>query len=315
MINMYYLDEIEYKLLIHDLLPQTRQNPVDDRLRGWNWFQPPLRPYSFELQLPIWEIAGSICPTHRDIWIRRKLLRKKMFTTARQAEGVVIHKVVSHVFKQAKKMIYTGDYAGLREALLSDSEKMIDNEIEYVRSMVENLDTEYLKDFAKNVAEWEILRIIGRINDVKAKYPYIDEEGLVNLAVPLSLELPVDGRLLGLSSMLRVDASWLPGGLVFEIKTGYREYGHKLQIAGYALALESVYERPIDIGVIVYVGRTHDGIRVKREIFIVDDDLRSEFLERRDEIQMMLLKDKEPQPPKKCPKRCLFRRICFGEER
>lgn len=312
---MYYLDEIEYKLLIHDLLPQTRQNPVDERLRGWNWYQPPLRPYSFELQLPIWEIAGSICPTHRDVWIRRRILRKKLFTTSRQAEGVVIHKAVSYVFKKAKKLIYTGDLSCIRDSILDDAEKMIEAEIEYIKNLSEDLETGSLKKFANNVVEWETQRIISRINDVKAKYPYIDEEGLVSLAVPLSLELPVDGRLLGLSSMLRVDASWLPGGIVFEVKTGYRDYSHKLQVAGYAIALESIYERPVDIGVVVYVGRTHDGIRVNREIFIVDDDLRSEFLERRDEIQMMLLKDKEPGIPEKCPRRCLFRRICLGEAR
>jgi len=310
---MYYLDEIEYKLLIHDLLPQTRQNPIDDRLRGWNWFQSPVRPYSFELQLPIWEIASSICPTYRDVWIRRKVLRKKLFTTTRQAEGVIIHKTVSHVFKKAKKLIYSGDYSMLREALLSDVKNIIDNEINYVKNLVENLDIEKLREFAYSVAEWEVLRIESKINDVKAKYPYIDEERLVSLALPISLEMPVDGRLLGLSNMLRVDASWLPGGLIFEVKTGYREYWHKLQVAGYALALESIYERPADIGVIVYVNRTVDGIRVSREIFIISDDLRSRFLEKRDEIQMVLLRDSEPKIPDRCPRKCLFRKICLGE--
>ncbi|ABN69428.1 CRISPR-associated protein, Csa1 family [Staphylothermus marinus F1] len=310
---MYYLDEIEYKLLIHDLLPRTRENPIDDRLRGWNWHQPPVRPYSFELQLPIWEIAGSICPTYRDVWIRRKVLRKKLFTTSKQAEGVIIHKIVSHVFKEAKKLIYSGDYSDLKNALLPGVKELVDNEVKYISELVENIDANKIKEFALQVADWEMLRIEGRINTVKAKYPYIDEEGLVSLAVPVSLEMPVDGRLLGLSSMLRVDASWLPGGLIYEIKTGYREKWHKLQVAGYALALESIYERPVDIGVVVYVNRAVEGIRVNRDIFVVSDDLRSRFLEKRDEIQMLLLKGEEPRIPDKCPRKCLFRNICLGE--
>ncbi len=310
---MYYLDEIEYKLLIHDLLPQTRQNPVDERLRGWNWHQPPLRPYSFDLRLPIWEIAGSICPTHRDVWLRRKVLKKPLFTTFGQAEGVVIHRVVSHIFKTAKKMIYMGDHSSMRDALVDEARKAADEAINHIKEISDNIDANYLRSFAYLLAEWEAVRIEGRVNDVKAKYPYIDEEGIVNLALPISLELPIDGRLLGLSNMLRADASWLPGGLVFEVKTGYREHNHKLQVTGYALALESVYERPVDIGVLVYVGKTSGGIRVRREIFLVDDGLRSEFLEMRDEIQMMLLKNIEPEIPEKCPRKCLLRRICLGE--
>lgn len=310
---MYYLDEIEYKLLIHDLLPRTRSNPVDDRLRGWNWFQSPVRPYSFEIRLPIWEIASSTCPTYRDIWIRRMVLKKKLFTSQRQVEGIIIHKIVSHMFKKAKKLVYSSDYGAIRDALLSGIDGFIEKEIRGLMNNVENLDTDKLKKFAKNIAEWEALRIESRINDVRVKYPYIDEEGLVSLTLPFSLEMPVDGKLIGLSSMLRVDASWLPGGIVFEIKTGYHEYWHKLQVTGYALALESVYERPIDIGVIVYVSQAGENIRVSRDIFIISDDLRSGFLEKRDEIQMLLTRKIEPEIPKKCPGKCLFRKYCLGE--
>lgn len=310
---MYYLDQIEYKLLIRDLLPRVRSNPIDDRLRGWNWYNPPIRPYTSEIQLPIWEIASSICPTYRDVWIRRKVLRRRIFTTTRQAEGVVIHKVVSYLFKRAKELIYSGDYSNLRDALREDVEKVIDKELEYIKPLAEKLDVEKVREFALRVAKWEIVRIESRINDVIVKYPYIDGEGLVNLALPFSLELPIDGRLIGLSSMLRVDASWLPGGIIYEVKTGYKEYWHKLQVAGYALALESVYERPVDIGVIAYASYSGHGIRVSREIFIVSDELRSKFLEKRDDIQMMLMNNKEPKIADKCPRRCVFRSICLGE--
>jgi CRISPR-associated protein Csa1 len=47
---MYYLDLIEIKRLTRDLLPRARDHQIDDRLRGWNWFDSPIRPYSSELQ-------------------------------------------------------------------------------------------------------------------------------------------------------------------------------------------------------------------------------------------------------------------------
>ncbi len=55
-------------------------------------------------------------------------------------------------------------------------------------------------------------------------------------------------------------------------------------MAGYALAFESIFERPVDIGCTVYVSKAGDKIKIDRDFYIVDDYLRSSFLEKRDEL-------------------------------
>ncbi len=311
---MYYLDEAEVRFLTHELLPYVRSNPVDERLKGWNWHQSPLKPYSYEVPLSVWEISARICPTNRDVWIRRKVLKRSVPTTPYIAKGIIIHRIIQSIFKEAKKNIYLGNIDGLRDKLLAKGMSIIEDELGGMKRYMEirGFDEE-VRRFGKEVAYYTVTSIESKLLEVRAKYPFIDEEGLVNLVFPFSVELVIDGRFLGLSSYLRADASWMFGGLVYDVKTGYKYKWHKLQIAGYALAIESFYERPVDIGAIIYVNMAPHGIRVEKELFPITDDLRSRFVELRDELQMMLLKDKEPPLPEKCPKYCLFRKYCLGE--
>jgi len=309
---MYYLDVIEVKRLTRDLLPRVRENQIDDRLRGWNWFESPVRPYSNELLLPVWEIATSICPTRRDAWIRHKLLKKSIPTTVHQAKGFVVHRIVSSMFLKAKKLVYLG-YDELRDELVKQAQKDLENELREMSKSVnfEEKDLRNLEEFCVKIAKWEATRIESKVLEVKAKYPFLNEESLVQLSFPIATETIVDGSLLGLSKYLRADAAWMLGGIIFDVKLGRKEEWHRLQVAGYALAFESVFERPVDIGCTVYVSKVGDGIKVDRDFYIVSDFLRSEFLEKRDELQMMLLRDVEPDVAEKCPKFCVFRSFCF----
>lgn len=306
---MYYLDAIEVRRLTRDLLPSSREHPADERLRGWNWFQSPLSPYSNEVPLGVWEISADVCPTRRDAWIRRKVLRKSIPTTPVLAKGIVVHKVIASLFLRAKKLVYFGERE-LRDKLMEEAERIVDNEIASMRSYTGSLDEEKLRNFCMRIAKWESTRIEGKVWEIKAKYPFLNDESLVQLAFPFSTELMLDGSLLGLSKYLRVDAAWMFGGMIFDVKTGYREEWHKVQVAGYSLAFESFFERPVDIGCVVYVDEAGDGLKVEREFFIISDDLRAKFLERRDELQMMLLRDEEPRVAQKCPANCLLRDYC-----
>lgn len=306
---MYYVDSVEVRRLSRDLLPASRERPVDERLRGWNWFQSPLRPYSSDVPLGVWEIASSICPTGRDVWIRHKVIGKSVPTTPQIARGIIVHKLVSSIFLKAKKMVYMGKY-DLRDEILAESERILERELENMRKYAKLPDEEGLREFCRRIAKWEATRIEGKIMEVRARYPFLNEESLVQIAFPVATELAIDGSLLGLSQYLRMDAAWMFGGIIFDVKTDRREEWHRLQIAGYALAFESFFEMPIDIGCVVYVSEVPDGLRVSRDFFLIADDLRSKFLERRDELQMMLLKDKEPGRAERCPRNCLFSEIC-----
>jgi CRISPR-associated protein Csa1 len=310
---LYYLDEQEVRFLTHELLPRVRTSPVDERLRGWNWHESPVKPYSYKMPLSVWEIANRVCPTNRDVWIRRKLLRKSIPTTPYIAKGIIVHKVVSGLFKEAKKRVYLGDLDGLADILVEKGRSIAEDEASSMSKYVDLKDQmEEIMRFAKEISRYEATNIMARIMRVKSKYPFIDEESLVNLVFPFTVEMVIDGSFLGLSKYLRADAAWVYGGLVYDIKTGMKLQWHKLQVAGYALAIESFYERPVDIGVVVYVNMAPTGLRIEKDFFPITDDLRARFLELRDELQMMLLNDKEPPVASNCPRTCLFRKYCHG---
>jgi len=312
-IRMYYLDLIEIKRLTRDLLPRARDHQIDERLRGWNWFDSPIRPYSSELLLPVWDIACSICPTRRDAWIRHKVLKKSVPTTAHQAKGFIVHKLISSMFLKAKKLVYLG-YEDLRDELIRSADESLKREINEMKKSIElsDKDVNELTEFCKQIAKWQATRIESKVLEIKAKYPFLNEESLVQLSFPMATEVVVDGSLLGLSKYLRADAAWMLGGMIFDIKLGKKEEWHRIQVAGYALAFESVFERPVDIGCTIYVSKVGNNIKIDRDLYIVSDYLRSSFLEKRDELQMMLLKDSEPDVADNCPKYCVFRSYCFG---
>ncbi len=212
---MYYLDVIEVKRLMRDLLPRVRENQVDDRLRGWNWYDPPVRPYSTELLLPVWDIATSIYLTRRDAWIRHKVLKRSIPTTVHQAKGFVIHRIVSSMFLRAKKLVYLG-YDELRDELVKFAGEELKRELEEMSKYLEirESDVEDLKNFCMKIARWQATRIESKVLEVKAKYPFLNEESLVQLSFPIATETVVDGSLLGLSKYLRADVAWILGGII-----------------------------------------------------------------------------------------------------
>ncbi len=304
---MYYLDEIEIKKLTKDIAKRARENCVSESLRGWNWDKEPLRPYSDSLLLPVWEIATDICPTRRDAWLRRHL-KKSIPTSFHQAKGFIIHKLVSFIFQKAKKYAYLGETDFFKK-LEKDAEETLKREIENMEKFVnfyQKHKTE-IEEFGKKIIKWEVKRIAARIDSVLSKYSHLNEETLVQLAFPAATEIIIDGSLLGLSKCLKMDATNLFGGIIFDLKVGKKEEWHKVQIAGYALAFESFFERAIDIGCVVYINYFNKQIRVEREFFVISDEIRAKFLERRDELQMILLREKEPKVAEKCPKHCVFR--------
>ena len=80
--------------------------------------------------------------------------------------------------------------------------------------------------------------------------------------------------------------------IVVEIKLGnkYARW-HEVQLAGYALALESQNETPYDFGIIISVNLNPLLINVKG--VYIDDSLRQEFIESRDNMAEELIQEKE----------------------
>lgn len=294
---MYYLSDKEKEFIRRNL----EKVHIEGSLRGWNWSENPVRPYSEKMLLSAWEFS-SPCPTFRDVYLRRKIgirvppLKSQIF-------GFFIHKIVQKVFFEARKQIYLGkknveinmDFSNILSKIKEDFK-------------ISDEDLEKMREYGEKIIEFEERRIQSRIDDVLATYSFINEESLAFLSIPFITELIVDGRMIGLSKNIRADCFGI-SSLVYDIKFGKPYFRHKLQVTAYALAIESNYFIPINFGCLVYVS-FRDGIKINREIFVINEKLRSSFIDARDNLQHILLHDKDPGISKRCPKNCVFREYC-----
>jgi CRISPR-associated protein Csa1 len=304
-VAMYYLSEKEKEILKRSF----GRLEIEDSLRGWSWDSSPVRPYSSKVLLSAWEFS-SPCPSYRDVYLRRKL-GLRMPPLKSQVYGFFVHKIVQKIFLAARRAIYNGS-----TNILDDIRKEVN-----VRELVKNYtqqfslsdqETEYLVSLGNKIIEYETLRIQARLDDVLATYDNVSEDSLAFLTIPFLIELVVDGRYIGLSKNIRTDSFGL-ASLIYDIKLGKPNFRHRLQVTAYALALEANFLMPVNYGCIVYVRFQNGKLKVHREIFEIDDKLRSQFLEIRDNLQYMLVHDKDPGPAKNCPKTCMYREYCEGK--
>jgi CRISPR-associated protein Csa1 len=138
-------------------------------------------------------------------------------------------------------------------------------------------------------------------------------------ALPFLVEHKVDGSLLGLSGLLSVDCYDYLHGVIFDLKYlrpgSTAEPWRRLYSAGYAIALESVYEIPIDVGCVVCISLVNNQLKVSRDLFFIGDDVRGWWLEERDKKLEIVAQKKDPGLPKKCYDACLYLKYCLGDQR
>lgn len=91
---MYFLSDVEHKYLINQLLPTAREVGVSKELRGWSWYQPPLKPYYDNVRLPMYAVGSKYCPSDRAVYLHNvEKIRPKPPTEV--ALGKMFHGVVS----------------------------------------------------------------------------------------------------------------------------------------------------------------------------------------------------------------------------
>jgi CRISPR-associated protein Csa1 len=161
--------------------------------------------------------------------------------------------------------------------------------------------------------EFQQRRILVRIQEVLARYPTIGADSLVALALPVTLEQRLDGSFLGLSPNLSVDAFHIAETMVLDLKFGRKQGFHRLTTTGYALVMESLYEYPINLGCIVYVNFKGTDISLERDFHLIDDELRQQFIEERDERMRMVAEEIDPGLPDNCQTGCPYWRECHPE--
>ncbi|MCX8181384.1 MAG: type I-A CRISPR-associated protein Cas4/Csa1 [Thermofilaceae archaeon] len=254
------------------------RDPVEEEYRGWNWDKPPLKPRAY-LGLGVSEVAYRYCETRRDVYLRR------MGVEGRAAQPLIEGSLLHSVFNAAACDVRRELTLGKRgweayESIASRAGERLS------KLGVDGEKCSWLLDFYKGVVlSW-----------------CAEEWALV------FTEYRVDGSLLGLSRNLRVDGL-VEGGLILELKYGRLQSFHQLSLAGYALALESSLEIPVDYGVLVYVS-CNGQLQVNWEPVYVSTNLRREFIESRDELIDLLVSGREPPKAPNCPESCPFKGVC-----
>ena len=296
---MYFLTDLERKLLLNKILPQAREVGVSPQLRGWNWHQPPLKPYYDDVKLPMYAVANRYCPTGRDIYLRfvekeREKLNEKI------GLGKIVHGAVSDAllsfiegkqitFQEWTEKIRWGDIPAERNRALKVAEKIWSH-------------------------VWSLCK--ARLEEAKASQPYASQHDLILSTVPFLIEHKISGELLGLSGLLSIDCYDYLSSIMYDLKYITDEYRDWFRLApvGYALVFESVHEIPIDVCGVVTVKLLNGKIFVKKDLFFAGDELRSWWIEERDRKLEIVAEGRDPGTPKDntCPEDCIYYHICYG---
>ncbi|HLG71880.1 MAG TPA: type I-A CRISPR-associated protein Cas4/Csa1 [Chloroflexota bacterium] len=297
---MYFLNEDERRFLRRRLLPEARQRQVHPTLRGWHWasVDAPARP-TYGAELGVVEVADGYCRSGRDVYVRR-VLGQPVRPTREIQEVAALHAFAAAWVTRAKALMYAIQPALLMHRLpdlLTDAVLPLPSDPEVARK-------------AEAIRQFETYRLLALVQETLARQPEIGPDALVASVLPVTVEQRLDGRFLGLSPHLAVDALLFNGPIVLELKFGPRREFHRLATTGYALALESVHEMPVDLGCVVYVDFRQNGLAIERDFHFIDDELRTRFIEARDEKQRLVEEEIDPGLPDQCYDRCPHLRFC-----
>jgi CRISPR-associated protein Csa1 len=300
---MYFLTEDERRYLLRRVLPEARKIQVHPTLRGWHWAEldAPARP-TYSAALGVWEIAEQYCETARDVYARR-VLGHIPRPHREMHEGAALHAFAAAWVTAAKRLLYSTapalSMASLPQ-LLTDAALPLPSEPDVAAK-------------AETIRQFETYRLLAAVQDALARQPDIGPDALAATVLPVVVEQRLDGTFLGLSRHLAVDAMLINGPIVMDLKFGPLQEFHRLSTTGYALALESVYETPVDLGCLVYVGFKQNALVIERDFHFVDDELRMRFIEERDRKQRLVEEEIDPGLPVQCYDRCVHLRFCGAE--
>jgi len=304
---VYFLNEEERKHLLKRLMPKSRaDSAIAEELRGWNWHQPPLEPL-YDLKLAVYEVASQYCSSGRDLFLRR-VKGGKSKASAEMHTGSLVHTTVATAITTAKRLLYTHGVEGIEqafEALVTVPDTLL--------ATIDNGDKRaYNENVLRMVWQYEYTSIASRIQNYVSRFPYIGEDSLVSLALPIVLEQRLDGSFLGLSKGISTDAYVFSEPMILDLKVGQPRPFHRLSTTGHALAMEALYEFPVNLGCTVYAEIKNSRLLVQKDMYIIGDELRQWFVEARDERMRMLAEELDPGMAATCSKTCPLITACKG---
>ncbi len=305
---------LDYKILRY-LRTISTEYRVSEELRGWEWYREPIRPPTEIIRLGVSDIANRYCDTMRDLYLKY-VMNINVRPNFSMIWGKAIHEVYRTILETSRKILIESSIITGSEFLEKIYEDdMINIIVENILKSV-NVTEEYTDQISKirkaciNFAKFLVIQIASRIDTELAKGRN-DSNNIVGKVLPFFTEYKIDGSLIGLKDCLKVDMMY--HNIIIELKCGKIEHFHKLALAGYALAIESDLEIPIDYALLVYVNFNGKMIpRIRTIPIIVDDSLRREFLELRDNAMELILHERDPGISQSCPQDCPYRNYCRG---
>ncbi|MGQ0568090.1 MAG: CRISPR-associated protein Cas4, partial [Armatimonadota bacterium] len=112
---MYWPTDADRKRLIKELLPESRAMRVEEHLRGWHWYEPPLKP-PFDVTLANYEVVNRYCPPNRDLYLRR-VQHVSVRPNDAMMEGAALHAVVAIFIQSARRLLYVHGVADWGQAV------------------------------------------------------------------------------------------------------------------------------------------------------------------------------------------------------
>ena len=292
---VYFLNEVDRKVLLNKLLPLAREVGISAELRGWSWSQEPIKPL-YDVRMPMYLVSSKYCPTGRDSYLQLvKGVKPKM--NYKIGLGKLIHGAISDSFLsflERKELPFGVWWTKVR------------------REEIPMLD-EKMKGLAESI--WNYVHISCKVEyeNHRMQQPYATDRDIMATAVPFLIEHKVTGELLGLSGLLSPDCYDYLRKIIFDVKvheSSEMEAWHRLYATGYALVLESIYETPIDVGCTVYISWRARTPHIKRDLFFINEDLRRWWIEERDLKMEIVAQKKDPGTPNICPGECIYWDYC-----
>ncbi len=292
---MYFPSGDERRWLEQGVLADARRLGVSDSLRGWNWGQPPLRPI-YAAPLDASALESSICPTGRDLYLHG--LGVMEGAAKGMVEGAVLKSVAARVVQEAKEAIYRRGLSGVDT--LERRAAQAFRRVQRLRGS--GCDETEVQLWS--LRAFELRRVIERIIEAASCGGAHGSESIIAKALPISVGVEIDGRLLGLSSSITADAICWSEMTVSSIVFGGEPEPNRHRIAGLALALEGASGRAVDVGCVVSVRFVEGHVQVHRDYHLIGDEERQLFVERRDEQMRVVESGVDPGLPITCPREC-----------
>ncbi len=237
--------------------------------------------------LSVGEIAHLICPTRRDIYMGR-ILKKK----GKETWGRTTGNILDSCFRG-----FNNEYKNKSMNRLKKYTSIINKSMGFISPKrarwLSKLSV--FKSLPEENPDWMIknLDYTLRYELVMLKTDQFFLEGSPTQNIDNDLKINPDCKKIGLSKGLNPDLFIGQVPAIGDIKSGHHfEDYFRLTAAGYALAYENEYgvNHDINLGVVYFLPTKQKDISFAHlHIFVIDDKLRQEFLNRRDDALNVLL--------------------------